>query len=333
MRTPLAASYVLPLRRLQCSEDAELAAYLTWLSEQLEVIVVDGSPPLVLADHRRQWGESVRHVAVRSRCLNGKVAGVIDGLRAATADVVVIADDDVRYDAESLRRVVDLAAQADLVRPQNYFDPLPWHARWDTSRTLLNRAFGADYPGTIVIRRSLLTSRGYCGAVLFENLELIRTLHARGAREITASDVYVRRLPPPAEHFWGQRVRQAYDSLAQPPRLAVELALLPTVAVLSRRRATRMIPAVLAGMTIGLAELGRRRHHGATVFTAGAALWAPLWTAERAICSWLAVVQRLRGGVPYAGRRLLRAAHPANRLAGGGCPEGSCACVIAAVPS
>jgi len=35
-------------------------------------------------------------------------------------------------------------AGADLVGPQNFFDPLPWHARWDSARTLLNRASGGD---------------------------------------------------------------------------------------------------------------------------------------------------------------------------------------------
>ena len=41
------------------------------------------------------------------------------------------------------------ARRHDLVRPQNYFEPLPWHARWDTARTLLNRGLGRDYPGTL----------------------------------------------------------------------------------------------------------------------------------------------------------------------------------------
>jgi hypothetical protein len=33
------------------------------------------------------------------------------------------------YDGASLRRLLDLLDEFDLVRPQNYFDPLPWHAR------------------------------------------------------------------------------------------------------------------------------------------------------------------------------------------------------------
>ena len=39
-----------------------------------------------------------------------------------------------------------------------------------------------------------------------------------------------------------------------------------------------------------------------------ASLCAPLWVTERGVCSWVALVHRLTGGCPYAGRRLRRAA-------------------------
>jgi len=326
--TSASASYVLPLGRDADDAGPELATYLHWLASRLEVVVVDGSPATVFNEHRRQWGDDVVHVPVESRCLNGKVAGVLDGLRVATGEVVVIADDDVRYDATALDRVLELAGEAELVRPQNYFDPLPWHARWDTGRSLLNRAFGADYPGTLVVRMAMVHPGGYCGAVLFENLELIRTVRARGGREVRASDVYVRRVPPDVRHFAGQRVRQAYDSLAQPGRLAVELALLPAAAVGLWRHGTRWLIPAAALTSVALAELGRRRYAGAQVFSRDAAWWAPLWVAERSICIWLALARRARGGVPYAGHRLLRAAHPARRLTDK-CPEPSCSCVVA----
>lgn len=67
--------------------------------------------------------------------------------------------------------------------------------------------------------------------------------------------------------------------------------------------------------TIALAEIGRRRHGGRNWFSAGPVLAAPIWLVERSVCAWLAVVERLRGGVPYAGGRLERAATPMRRLA------------------
>jgi hypothetical protein len=58
--------------------------------------------------------------------------------------------------------------------------------------------------------------------VLFENLELIRTVRAGGGTLRYLRSPLVRRLPPDARTFLSQRVRQAYDSLAQPWRLAAE---------------------------------------------------------------------------------------------------------------
>jgi hypothetical protein len=42
--------------------------------------------------------------------------------------------------------------------------------------------------------------------------------------------------------------------------------------------------------------------------------WAPLWVLERGVCSWLALAQRLRGGVSYRGQRLPIAAHSTRAL-------------------
>lgn len=317
---PLSASYVLPLRLLQPA-DAELTEYLTQLSNWLEVVVADGSPAEVYAAHERAWGDRVTHVAVKSVRLNGKVAGVIDGLAVATYDAVVVADDDVRYDRAGLERLVSLLETSAAVVPQNYFEPLPWHARWDTGRTLLNRAFGYDYAGTAAIRRNALADGEYCGAVLFENLEMLRTIVAAGGTVRHERGLYVRRVPPNADHFWRQRFRQAYDSLAQPGRFAAELAVLPLAALAAPSRVGRRTAGLACAAAVTAAELGRRRDGGRAVFSADAPLWAPAWLAERALCAWAAVGWRLRGGVPYAGSRVRVAAHRETQLAGRGCHE------------
>lgn len=316
---------MLPIR-LTSPADEELTAYLRWLSQRLEVVVADASPAPVFERHRDAWSGFATHLPVKSTRLNGKVAGVIDGLAVASGEQVVIADDDIRYDDETLRRLVQRLRSADAVVPQNYFQPLPWHARWDTARSLLNRAVGHDFAGTVAIRRSALPAGEYCGAVLFENLELLRTISARGGRVEHERGLYVRREPPTAVHFWRQRVRQAYDSFAQPGRFAVELAVLPLAVSAARRPAGRRTVAALGVALVAAAEVGRRREGGARVFPATAALWTPVWVAERAVCSWVAVGWRARGGVPYAGQRLKVAAHAARDLANAGCPELACSC-------
>jgi hypothetical protein len=278
----------------------------------VEVLVVDGSPSDVFAAHRAVWSElRLRHLSPDAdlRCLNGKVAGVLTGLRCATAERVVIADDDVRWDDAGLRRAAALLDEAELVRPQNYFDPVPWHACWDTSRTLVNRALGADYPGTLAVRRSVvLDAGGYDGDVLFENLELIRTVRRVGGRERNAVDLYVARRPPSLRRFLSQRVRQAYDDFALPARMAIALSLLPTATWLCVSHHTAVL-AVRAALGIGLAELGRRRSGGASVFPVAASALAPLWIGERAVCAWLAVASRcVLGGCHYRGQVIRRAA-------------------------
>jgi hypothetical protein len=308
--------YVLPLRwrTADPAELADLTAYLTELSGLVSVTVVDGSPPEVWQRHKAAWAAlPLEHLPVDPDldCVMGKVAGVLTALRRPGPEAVVIADDDVRWTIADVLAAVELLDRAEVVRPQNYFDPLPWHARWDSGRTLLNRAVAADWPGTLVLRRSALPA-GYDGDALFENLELVRTVQARGGRELPVRDLYVRRRPPTSAHFRGQRVRQAYDSFAQPGRLAAELAVLPLA--LAGLRRPRLLAAGLAAV-VGLAELGRRRAGGRAVFPADLPLWAPLWLGERAICSWLAVGSRLRGGVRYGDVRLRLAAHRPRQLA------------------
>jgi Glycosyl transferase family 2 len=311
-------SYVVPVRWADGADREGLADYLRWLRERCQQpIVVDGSPDPVFAANAEAWEGLALHVRPdpAEACLNGKVAGVMTGIRLATHEPVVIADDDVRYDGAALARTLGLLEEHDLVQPQNYFRPLPWHARWDTARTLLNRSAGRDYPGTLAVRRSrLLEIGGYDGDVLFENLELIRTVRARGGR--AAEPLYVARVPPSAAHFWGQRTRQAYDDFAIPARMAAWLAIVPLLGLAAAARRPAPV-AVGAGLLAALAEAGRRRAGGAAVFPAGSSLLAPVWALDRGVCAWLAVGQRLRlGGVRYAGSIIPRAANSERELRG-----------------
>ncbi len=310
-------TYVLPIRSRPGGEDeASLTDYLRWMSERADVVIVDGSDPETFARHRVAWGRVGTHVppADDLRCANGKAWGVLTGVRVARSDLVLIADDDVRYDDETLREMGELLRRAELVRPQNYFHPLPWHARWDTARILLNRAVGGDYPGTLGVRRSfLLAIGGYDGDVLFENLELIRTVEAAGGRVLDAPSVFVRRRPPTLSRFLEQRPRQAYDDRAQPFKLAAFLVAGPAIALLARARPRSL--ALASGAAIVLAQLGRYRGGGAKAFDAVSPILAPAWICERAALSWVAAARRVfRGGCPYAGSVIVRAATPSRTL-------------------
>lgn len=301
----LPGSYVLPIAA-GTSQARGLTGYLARIARTIdEVIVVDGSPPDIFTAHARAWSGIVRHMPPVRRTRNGKVGGVLTGVEAASHERVILADDDVRYRRIELKRMLDLLEDHAVIRPQNYFRPLPWHARWDTGRSLLNRVTGGDWPGTLGVRRSvLLAAGGYCGDVLFENLEMVRTIRAAGGTEAVPLDLFVARRPPDAEHFLSQRIRQAYDEWARPYRLAAQLMLAPAILVGG-------VPAAIGIATAAVlaAEAGRRMSGGRAHFGRTSSLWAPLWVTERSITSWMALAERLlHGGVRYRGGRLASAA-------------------------
>ena len=312
-----ALTYIMPIRATAPQTTGDLGDYLRWVASRAEVIVVDGSDADVFAAHARAWGSVVRHVPPASELCSpmGKVGGVLTGVRLASHERLVIADDDVRYDDDGLRAMARQLDDAYVVRPQNYFEPLPWHALWDTGRMLLNRTTGGDWPGTLGVRRSILErTGGYDGSVMFENLELVRTVRAAGGVEAVPLDLFVARRPSTARHFWSQRVRQAYDELARPWRLLSQLAVLPLAVWLGRTTGWIGIAAGAAAVA-AWAEIGRRRASGTRVFPAVASLFAPAWMAERAVCSWLAIASRIvYGGVPYRDTVLRHAATPMRVL-------------------
>jgi hypothetical protein len=304
----LALSYIVPLRT--SDPVVPLGRYLRDLAAVVdEVIVVDGSEPTDWDEHRMCFPAAVTMLRPAYETRNGKVAGVVTGVHHARNEHVVVADDDIRYRTDQLVHLARLLERAEVVRPQNYFDPRPWHAHFDMARSVLNRCAGGDWPGTLALRRSsFMVIDRYDGDVLFENLELVRTLRANGGREIVALDLLVARCPPTTAHFWSQQVRQAYDEFARPWRLVGALAWLPALSYLALSRRWRSIASSIAIVTL-IAELGRRRGRGRTVFPPSSTALAPVWACWRSACSWAALVSWARGGVRYRGQRLRRAAN------------------------
>jgi Glycosyltransferase like family 2 len=317
----LAAEMVVPVRwddaspsRPGPAAEEEFAAYLDSMARWCDVTVVDGSVGDHAAVRRAGWARTCRVLTPDPRWAgsNGKVTGAVTGIEAARHDRVVLADDDVRYDGPTLQAVVAALDDADVVRPQNVSTQWPWWARWESGRILLNRAFDADWPGTFGVRReAVVRAGGWSAEALFENLEMVRTVRAVGGRFVSRPDILVHRTPPPLRHFLRQRVRQAYEDQAQPWRLAAGLLVVPAVAAgLRRPRALAIGAAVL----VALAEAGRRRDGGATSFPPSSSLFAPLWVLERGVCTLAALVQRVRGGIVYHGRRMPLAAHSSRAL-------------------
>ncbi|MEJ7559619.1 MAG: hypothetical protein WKF66_15025 [Pedobacter sp.] len=307
-------SYVLPIKWDKNID--ELTSYLEYIAPNVDLIIVDGSEPVNFEEHRLVWSALGKHIApyTQFQFLNGKVNGVLTGLIASENAHIIIADDDVRYTLDQLHELDQLLLQSELIVPQNYFDPCPWHAQWDSSRSLLNLALAHDYPGTLAVQRDfILAVGGYDGNVLFENLELIRTVKAGNGKVLGKPELLIRRLPPSSKHFWSQRVRQAYDDYAQPARWLFFVAFIPTLIVLASFSLWLILVIVVAA--IAIAEVGRQKFGGIKVFSISCSFFAPVWLLERGICTWLAIFNKfLKGGVRYSGSVISNAANPISKI-------------------
>src|SRR6476620_437923 len=106
-RESSALTYILPIKSVVSQAEGELTEYLRFLSSLAEVIVVDGSAPELFERHAFAWSGMVRHVVPAPDLATpmGKVGGVLTGMRLASHERLVIADDDVRYDAPGLERM------------------------------------------------------------------------------------------------------------------------------------------------------------------------------------------------------------------------------------
>jgi len=310
-------TYVVPFKRLDATTEelARMAADFDVVATAgFEVVVADGSPPAAFARHAAAFAGRCRHLPLDPcwRFANGKVNGVLTGVGAATTERIVLADDDIAYDAITLERVRRALDDADLVVPQNFFRPLPWWARIETGRILLNRACrpAGDYPGTFALRRSTFTRIGpYDGDVLFENEELRRHFLRHGTRVRHARGLFVARRPPTLAKWREQRLRQAYEDLDDVGKTAAFVLVLPVavlLVVLSGVVALGLYAGLLTAAVVALAWRGRG--DGAQrVMPATLCLWAPLWVLERAVSVHRALFARVvRGGCAYGGRRIAR---------------------------
>jgi hypothetical protein len=309
-------TYLLPIRRAAFSEaEAEqLAAYFQTLKGAFcDVLVVDGSPAPVFSQHAAIWRSVCRHEPVDRSFgyLNDKVNGIHTGVRLASTEKIILADDDIRYGAAEIERVSELLENFDVVRPQNFLSPLPWWGRMEAARMLINRATlrTADYPGTCAFRRSVMLRVGpYDGDVLFDNEEIIRHFARAGATISYATNLFVRKCPPTFRKWIEQRPRQAYEDFGLRAKTALFLSLPIFTIWIScavGRKALLLYFAALIAAAMVIALVGRLRGVAARHFPLSICLFAPLWILERTLSTYWALYWYFtRGGYPFGDKIL-----------------------------
>ena len=278
----------------------------------------------------RRGATSVRHVAPAPDLVTpmGKVGGVLTGLRLASHERVIIADDDVRYDDESLRAR----------RRARSTTPTSCDRRTTSSRCRGTRAGTRPHAAQSRDRRRL------AGHARRASLRCSSAPAATTAARCSRISSWCARWSPPADaRRAARRVRGATSrrrraisgrSASGRPTtrsrgrgaLAVQLALLPGAIALGARVRLARASCSPRRSSSALAEAGRRRAGGARVFPVRASLLAPAWVAERAVCSWLA---RRRRACSSAACRIAApcSATPLRRC---GCCGAPCSAVAAA---
>lgn len=321
-------TYLLPIRRTSFSptETTELADYFRGLAEAgCDVLVVDGSPAPVFDRHDEIWRSLCRHERVDRSFgfLNDKVNGIHTGIRLATNEKIILGDDDIRYRPAEIERVRELLDSFEVVRPQNFLSPLPWWARMEAARMLINRATlrTADYPGTCAFRRQTMLRVGpYDGDVLFDNEEMIRHFAREGATIGYALNLFVRKRPPAFRKWIEQRPRQAYEDFGLRAKTALFFSL-PLVAVwIGVGWGTETLLLFLGSvclLAVALAAAGLLRGNATHFVPWSVCLFAPLWVAERIASSYWALYWHFaRGGYPF-GDKILSKGIGRDWIAGG----------------
>jgi hypothetical protein len=309
-------TYLLPIRRARFSqsESDELANYFRTLNDAgCDVVVIDGSPAPVFQQHGEDWDSLCRHEQVDRSFgyLNDKVNGIHTGVKLAAVEQIILADDDIRYAPSEIDRVCELLDKFEVVRPQNFLAPLPWWARMEAARMLINRATlrTADYPGTCAFRRNTMLRVGhYDGDVLFDNEEIIRHFARAGAAISYATNLFVPKRPPNCRKWIEQRPRQAYEDFGLREKTALFFSVPIVVLVIGFTwglKGLLLSSLILSAIAIALAVAGRLRGRASKYFPWSVCLCAPLWIAERSFSTYWALYWHFtRGGYPFGDKIL-----------------------------
>jgi hypothetical protein len=264
-----------------------------------DVVVVDGSSDTAFDENDKSFRWVSRHVAPRPR--HQSFSGAIDPIRAAidfaNCDKVIIADQNVRYDAEAIGRLCALLDNHEVVEPQDYFEPLPWWSGIEAGRMLVHRGVDPlpDHGVTFGMRKWSVRGLRTIDAAWSNGDDPVRRLASQGADVFSACDVFVRRLPPILGDWLRDRPRQADDDFAMPVKTAFFFALLPTVAMLAILGGVRLAGGYAGALACVATVLAIRGRIGAAAFfPLRACLAAPLWVAERSVSVYWALFRKLR---------------------------------------
>jgi hypothetical protein len=286
----------------------DLATYLSALSVAgCEVVLVDASPSPIFENNRRVLRWVSRHLAVRPRYRS--FVGGIDIVRTAVdvsnCDRIIVADENVRYAPATVENLCELLDTHEVVEPQDYFEPLPWWSGIEAGRMLLHRGIEPvpDHGVTFGFRKSAIRGLRGVDIVSCNDDDPVRRLASQGAEIFSASEVFVRRLPPALDDWLRQRPKQADDDFVMPVKTAFFFALLPMAVLLAMTGGLRVAGGYASAIVVVSMVLAIRGRSGAAIFfPLRTCLCAPLWVLERSVSVYWALFRKLNGSTDEAAR-------------------------------
>jgi len=301
----------------------DLASYLSALSVAgCEVVIVDASPSPAFENHRRVLRWVSRHLAVRPRYRS--FVGGIDIVRTAVdvsnCDRIIVADENVRYAPAAIESLCGLLDTHEVVEPQDYFEPLPWWSGIEAGRMLVHRGIEPvpDHGVTFGFRKSAVRGLRGVDIVSCNGDDPVRRLASQGAEIFSASDIFVRRLPPALDHWLRERPKQADDDFAMPLKTVFFFALLPMAVLLAMTGGLRVVGGYAGAIAVMSMVLAIRGRSGAAIFfPMRACLCAPLWVLERSVSVYWALFRKLSGSTGDAARVAVAEGGAGTRAASG----------------
>lgn len=316
-------SYVVAIEHSPSADELrELAGYLSSLNvAACEVIVLDASSHPKFEENARvlRWVGAHRSVEPAHRSRSGALDLVRAAASVATCEKVIVAAHDVRYTAAAIDEICAHLDLHEVVEPQDYLDPMPWWGGIEAGRILLHRGIEPqpDHGATLAVRRSVINSLRLLH-VVEPGDDMARRLEHAGADVSAAASVFVRRDAGALREWLHRRARAAGDDLALPMKSFFFLSLIPLLLVLATLADLRLAATYAGIVSFASFALAVRGRIGATqFFPLHAALFAPLWVAERSVSVYWALIQRIRGSHQAEPGIALPEGRPGSRVASG----------------
>lgn len=285
---------------------------------EVEIIIADESPKGVFAaiDAWFLHEARVAHICPRREIRTGKndkLNGIYDALNFVNYDYVVLVDDHYRLSVSNLDQVISLFGEYDCFKCMVNFDQMKITSLVDVCGIFIINLLHPykQFCGHLCFNSQTIKEIGFPSRdMLFDELGMELQFRKHEKKVHFAGNIFLNAVQKITwKRFFEQRLRYAYENFAFPFRFTLFLAILPLIFACAAHAGTAAALGLVALMTfavMGLCLVGQIKYRQGQ-FPIWTFLLSPIWFWFYPFTTWMAVVYRLRGGVSFGGRKLVRA--------------------------